>query len=158
MTLRVPTSAKVYARAAIMWGVAGGIIFIPCAMMLVALAWLLNAGWVFPALVALGILLTYGGVYLFFSGGIALLEGRPGWQLKLSLAPWFAWNVLLGLSLLHAGEVIYAAVTPGVLPPPYGVFFDVCVALHLIANAAFIIGYQYIREPAREAAPRGTHA
>lgn len=149
MSPRVPKSAKIYARAAIMWGVAGGILFIPCAMMLVALAWLLKSGWLFPLLVLLGIVLTYAGVYLFFSGGSALLEGRPDWQLKLSLAPWFAWNVLLGLSMLHAGEVVYAAVAPGAAAPPFGVFFDICVALHLVANAAFIIGYQYVRDPAQ---------
>jgi len=71
MSARTNTSTNFYARAAIMWGVAGGILFIPCAMMLVALAWLLNSGWTFPLLVMLGIVLTYGGVYLFFTGGTA---------------------------------------------------------------------------------------
>jgi len=151
MSPRVPKSAKLYARAAIMWGVAGGILFIPCSMMLVALAWLLNSGWLFPLLVLLGIILTYTGVYLFFSGGTALLEGRADWQFKLSLAPWFAWNVLLGLSMLHVGETVYAAVSPGATPPPFGLFFDICVGLHLVANAAFIIGYQYVRDPVQHA-------
>ena len=150
MSPRVTPSAKFYGRAAIIWGVAGGILFIPCAMMLVALAWLLKSGWTFPLLVLLGIVLTYAGVYLFFSGGAALLQGKPDWQIRLSLAPWFAWNVLLGLSMLHAGELLYAAFSHEA-PPPFGIFLDICVTLHLVANAFFIIAYQYIRMPSQRA-------
>lgn len=152
MSTRMPNSAGFYARAAIMWGVAGGILFIPCAMMLVALAWLLKSGWTFPLLVLLGIVLTYAGVYLFFSGGAALLQGWSDWQIRLSLAPWFAWNVLLGLSMLHAGESLYAAFAPEAAPSPFGIFIDICVALHLVANAFFIVAYRYVRPPSRAAA------
>jgi hypothetical protein len=149
MVHRRLSAPHLYARAAIMWAMAGGILFVPCALILMAQAWHLERGWTFPALVMLGVVSTYAGAYLYFSGGAALMHGRPGWQLRLTLAPWFTWNLLLGLSLLHLWDVGRALFVPGVLPPPFGAFLDVCAALHVAGNALFLATYPLMLGAAR---------
>src|SRR5688572_8199365 len=94
---RPPVAWRFYARAARLWAVAGGIIFLPCAILLL-IGFSIGGSILGPGLAALSIALTYVGAYLFYTGGEMLLSGQHGWRTRLILAPLATWNVLVVLT------------------------------------------------------------
>jgi len=150
---RPPVAWRFYARAARIWAVAGGIIFLPCAILLL-IGFSTGGSLVGPGLAALSIALTYVGAYLFYTGGAMMLSGQRGWRTRLILAPLATWNVLVVLTGFRVYSLARSIEASTVLPV-LSAFVAICAVLHVFVNAAFLIGLPFVRRPAADGTESG---